>query len=198
MVEMMVTVGLIGLLMLGMEGMMRAGSQTIGRVTNYSNFLSDARMSLVPMTKDLRQAGVDRTGAGIFGFQDWAGSATPAIPAFTAAARANSILVSRDVDEDGLIDDNDQERIGFLLSGGNLVRTRNGTTSSGLRPLATDVTGLTFQYFNASGAALTPLPLTAANRQAIRQVRITVTFSKTRNQTTTTHTTTTDVRPRNL
>ncbi len=204
-IELMVAIGLLSLLFLGVGAMMRTAGSTIGMVTNYSNFLSDARTSLIPMTRDLRQAGLDRSGAGSFGFQDSVAMAAvagppafPAVTAFTARAEADRILVSSDVDENGRIDDNNQERIGFMLINGNLVRTMNGTASSGLRPLATDVTSLQFQYFNASGLALTPLPLSAANRQAIRQIRMTVTFSKTSNQVTRTHTVTTDVRPRNL
>ena len=58
--------------------------------------------------------------------------------------------------------DTNNQTIDFLLSGTNL--TRNGNV------LATGITNLTFIYYNASSAQLTPLPLNEIGRAAIYMI----------------------------
>ena len=59
---------------------------------------------------------------------------------------------------------------GFRLNAGKLEITKNSGTN--WHTLATGVTGLAFTYYDRNNAALSPRPLSLANRNAIRRISI--------------------------
>ena len=61
---------------------------------------------------------------------------------------------------------------GFRLNGTTLEMTRNN--GANWYPLLRDVSGLTFSYTGRDGAALGPLPLSAARRAAVRSVTVAI------------------------
>lgn len=67
--------------------------------------------------------------------------------------------------------------ITYQLSGTQLVRILNSTTTN---VLATNVTSLSFTYYDVNGIALTSLPLSSANRKLVRYIvpLLQVTYSK--------------------
>lgn len=208
-VEVLVVLAILALVLVGVAELFAISRQTLGVVSTYSNFLGNARLALTPMARDLRTAGFDPTGTNRFGFRDWTPSiaemAAGAPPSFTAVATATSILFSLDADRNGNVansgvGDNAEERVGFLRDGNTLVRTTDGTTpAAGLPPVARNVTGLQFAYFDANGTAIpTNLPMTETQRRAIRRIQVTVTFTEVASDVTRTHTVVTDIMSRNL
>lgn len=84
--------------------------------------------------------------------------------------------------------------ITYSLAG--TILSRNPGT--GLQPIATGISSITFSYFNAADAALNPLPLSAANVPLVRRIQVVTRTQSTSTQNPGTFGITTNVRPRAL
>ena len=194
-VEAVVVVAILSVVFIGISQLFMAGYQSQAVISTDSAQLDNARRAVDAIARDIRVAGLDPTGAGIFGFNT---------SGFTPVATESVVLFSLDQDRDGTLDSNALERVGFLLSGGNVVRTMNGgSAAAGFPPIARNVAGLRFEYFDGAD---NPIPnpagptytLTPAQRLNIRRVRVLVTFSGTAGGLARNYQVTTDVRARNL
>ncbi len=67
---------------------------------------------------------------------------------------------------------------GFRNVAGSGMVEMTTDTGSTWRPLVKDVSGLTITYFDRLNASLSPLPLSAAGREDVRRVRITLSLSR--------------------
>jgi hypothetical protein len=183
----------------GVYAIFESGHSTHARGAADIDLQDNARSGLEEMARLIRMAGYDPAGSGIFGFQSAGG--------FTALATDSRLVFSVDADEDGVIDANSSERIGFALFGTELKRTMDGVAADAGAPLAKSVQSMRISYFTAAG---TPLPnppgatytLTASERALIRRIQVSVTLSGTASSgfgpQSRVYTLTTDLRPRNL
>jgi len=113
------------------------------------------------MTKEIRMAGYDPQGTGIFGFQMAASNGRITGP--------NSIAFTIDDNEDGIIDNNDSEQIGFRLNGLKLQKYSTGAIH--WQPLADNIESLSFLYTLSDGT-VTDSP---ADPKNIRMIRMEIT-----------------------
>lgn len=65
---------------------------------------------------------------------------------------------------------------GFRKTGTTIEMTTNSGTT--WRPVVNEATALTFTYYDKTGATLSSLPLNAANRQAVRLIKINLTVTR--------------------
>lgn len=195
-VEGLIVVAILSLVLAGVIQLFLGGYRGQAAISTDSDFLDNARRAVGTMAKDIRVAGLDPTGAGVFGFKGSAG--------FMPIATESRVLFGLDQDRDGTLDADALERVGFFLSGTTLVRTMDGVSqAAGLPPVARNVASLRFEYFDASDNPIPNPPgatytLTAAQQLNIRRIRITVTFSATAGGLARNYQVTTDVRGRNL
>jgi len=195
--EAIVMLSIVVIVMLAICTTYDAGSAIYARGATDMEVQDNGRKAQDEMAKLLRSAGSDPMGTGIFGLRTAAG--------FTPIATEGSILFSMDTNNDGVLDTNSNERVGFALFGTELRRTVDGVNAVlGLPPLARNVRSLRFAYFTASNAPI-PNPagatytLTAAQMQAIRRITVQVTVAADAgSQGSRVYTLSTDVRPRNL
>ncbi|MFQ5993109.1 MAG: hypothetical protein ACE5NA_11795 [Nitrospiraceae bacterium] len=167
------------------------------RGTTDMGLQDSGRRAQEEMAAIIRAAGYDPTGAGIIGFRNAAG--------FTSTATESTLLFSLDANEDGVLDNDNTERVGFALFGSELRRTMDGVNPiAGLPPLARNLQNIQFSYFDASD---TPIPnppgasytLTAAQMTMVRRISVQLTLSTiVPGHGPRVYTVSTDVRPRNL
>ena len=65
---------------------------------------------------------------------------------------------------------------GFRLTGATIEMTTN--TGTNWYPILKEATALTFAYYDKNNTALTSTPLSAANRQAVRLIKINLTVAR--------------------
>lgn len=145
-------------------------------------------------------AGYDPERAGIFGFQSAGG--------FTPRATQDTLLFSLDADEDGVLDNNSAERVGFALFGTELKRTMDGINPVAAFPsIARNVQSIRFCYLDAADNEIEdcsnpPYALDGAEMLTIRVINIQVTLSGEAaglaGRRSREYTFSTDIRPRNL
>ncbi len=174
-----------------------AGNAIYARGATDMKVQDNGRKAQDEMAKLIRSAGNDPTGTGVFGFRSAGG--------FAPMATESVLLFSLDANNDGVLDNNSDERVGFALFGTELRRTVDGVNPvPGLPPLARNVRSVQFSYLNASDLSI-PNPagatytLTASQMLAIRRITVRVTVAADAgSQGTRVYTLATDVRPRNL
>jgi type IV pilus assembly protein PilW len=113
------------------------------------------------MTKEIRMAGYDPQSTGNFGFQ-----------IATSNGRitgSNSIAFTIDYNEDGIINNDDSEQIGFRLNGLKLQKYSTGAIH--WQPVADNIESLSFLYTLADGT-VTDSP---ADPKNIRVIKVTIT-----------------------
>jgi type II secretory pathway pseudopilin PulG len=64
--------------------------------------------------------------------------------------------------------------VGFRLDGGANTLEMTNDSGANWHPLAKDVSGLTFSYFQGDGSGLTSLPLSLVDRQSVRRISLQV------------------------
>ncbi len=121
----------------------------------------NVRAAIDRMTKEIRMAGYDPQGTGNFGFQ-----------IATSNGRitgSNSIAFTIDYNEDGIINNDDSEQIGFRLNGLKLQKYSTGAIH--WQPVADNIENLSFLYTLADGT-VTDSPVDPKN---IRVIKVTIT-----------------------
>ena len=169
----------IGLILLGaMYGVFTTHNKIFGTQEQIAEMQQNARTAMDMMTREIRMAGYNPTGAPFDGI----------------TYSASQLQVKADLDGNGTIAG--QENIIYKHDSANYQITRN--IGSGDQPLIENVQTFTFDYLDSTGSA-TP---TSAN---IRQIRITITARTARpdpdyapNSGYRTYTLTSVITPRNL
>jgi len=169
----------IGLILLGaMYGVFTTHNKIFGTQEQIAEMQQNARTAMDMMTREIRMAGYNPTGATFDGI----------------TYSASQLQVKADLDGNGTIAG--QENIIYKHDSANYQITRN--IGSGDQPLIENVQTFTFDYLDSTGSA-TP---TSAN---IRQIRITITARTARpdpdyalNSGYRTYTLTSVITPRNL
>ncbi len=126
--EILVAMGLAGLLMAGTLGLLLAGQNAYTAGTARAEATQGARVGLERMATELRQAGYDPQGAGF----------DPIV-----AAEPERVTFLRDLNENGVIDPT-RERVTYLLRGTVLRREAGG----GAQPLVDGVRRLVLSYYD--------------------------------------------------
>lgn len=199
-VEVMLALTILLVVLFGVYLLYETSQLTYARGATDIELQDNGRKAVEDLARLLRMAGYDPTGTGSFGFRS--------ITGFTSLATDSLLVFSVDADEDGVIDSNTNERVGFALFGTELKWTMDGTTAvAGVLPVAKNVQSARFSYFTASDVPIPNPPggtytLTDAQRAMIRRIRISLTLSGTASsaysQQARSYTLTMDVRPRNL
>jgi len=177
-VELMIAMA-VGLVLLGaMYGVFTMHNKIFGTQEQIAEMQQNARTAMDMMTREIRMAGYNPTGATFDGI----------------TYSASQLQVKADLDGNGTIAG--QENIIYKHDSANYQITRN--IGSGDQPLIENVQTFTFDYLDSTGSA-TP---TSAN---IRQIRITITARTARpdpdyalNSGYRTYTLTSVITPRNL
>ena len=195
--ELVVTMSIFLIVLFAVYSVYEVAQATYVRGATDIDLRDQARRALTEMEALTRLAGYDPKDAGIFGFRSWTG--------FTPVATESTLLFSLDADEDGVIDSNSHERMGFALFGTELRRTMDGTTPvEELPPIARNVQSIRFSYFDRSELPIPNPPeatysLTRGQMLAIRRITIDLTLSSNGAGTgPRVYTLFTDLRPRNL
>lgn len=135
---------------------------------NSVEMVQGLRASMDLMTREIRLAACDPTGAGGIGFQDNAND--------NYNTDANSIRFTLDTtgtagtgEPDGLVDGPNEDINYYLYTSGGIQKLGRRTGGSGNpQPVIEDVTNLTFTYYDANGA-------TTSTLSDIRSVQISLT-----------------------
>ena len=126
--ELLVAMGLSGLLMAGTLGLLLAGQGAYAAGAARAEATQGARVGLERMATELRQAGYDPQGAGFDPI---------------AVAEPERVTFLRDLNENGVIDPT-RERVTYLLRGTVLRREAGG----GAQPLVDGVRRLVLSYYD--------------------------------------------------
>jgi prepilin-type N-terminal cleavage/methylation domain-containing protein len=145
-VELLVSMAVLGLVMAGALGFLRAGVRAYGWGAARVEAQQSARVALERMEKELRQAGYDPRGAGI---------------APVAIAEPARVTFQRDLDGNGVVNAT-RERVTFLLRPGESILRREA--GGGAQPLIEGVRRFALTYLDASGSVTTDPARVAAVR----------------------------------
>ncbi|HKZ07545.1 MAG TPA: hypothetical protein VJU81_18910 [Methylomirabilota bacterium] len=128
MVELLVAMGLAGLVMAGTLSLFLAGQGAYTAGLARADATQGARVGLERMATELRQAGYDPHGAGLGAI---------------VLAEPERVTLHRDLNENGIIDPT-RERVTYLLRGTVLRREAGG----GAQPLVDGVRRLVLSYYD--------------------------------------------------
>ena len=144
---------------------------------------TNAQFALRPITRALMSAGLDLTQEGTFGFVDNPDAG------YLPLVSDTQVTLTLDANGDGVLQNNSDERQAFRLAGAGPPFTLERMVIDGggiviWTPVARQIQGLQFLYFDAAGnplqnPATPPYVLTAAQRQNIRQIVVQVTVAET-------------------
>jgi type II secretory pathway component PulJ len=132
MVELLVAMGLAGLVMAGTLSLFLAGQRAYAAGLARADATQGARVGLERMATELRQAGYDPQGAGL---------------AAIVLAEPERVTLQHDLNENGVIDPT-RERVTYLLRGTVLRREAGG----GAQPLVDGVRRLVLSYYDRQDA----------------------------------------------
>lgn len=173
-VELLVGVAVFGLILTGIYAVLIANTKTYQSEENSRIQTQDLRAGLATMVWELRMTGYDpgqSAGASIL------------------VADTATLQFQMDLDGDGAMIDaasdegeqvrytltNDADGDGVADGGGTGSLRRQVWAEAVVNPVVTNVTNLNFTYFDGTNTQLTPVPLNATNRAAVRAVQVTVT-----------------------
>ncbi len=169
-IELLVYISLLLIVLGTLYTILITNTKTYSSQENKVEMTQDLRAAMELMVTEIRMAGCDPTGAGIFGFVDDADD--------NLNTDANSIHFTKDTDTiDGVLDNSEDISYYLTTSGGVqrvVRRLGDGTTPM----VANNITGLTFLYGFADGSTGTPDMSNAATNDDfgnVRRVQITIT-----------------------
>ena len=160
-VELMVTVGLLGVVVLALTAIMLSSSHLQSRTVRRAQVQAGSRQALSIITTELREAGADPSypPLGLVGIVD---------------ARAHRIQVRADINGDGSLQTTEpSEDITFIYD--DTTHTVARDAGSGPVVMLSNVTGMELTYFDAANTPLTALPLSAADAARVHVIGVTLT-----------------------
>ncbi len=142
----------------------------------------NGRVAMNEIVRLLRMAGSDPLETGRFGFRDQAIGAPGAPRRFLAEASASRLAFTIDSNGDGLLQDSDDEIVGFELDPSCSVPpcTLRRLGAGPPQPLADHVVVLRLRYFDGTNQPIPDPPpaefsLTPEQRDAVRRIRVELT-----------------------
>jgi Tfp pilus assembly protein PilW len=160
-VEILVGIGIFALVALAVTTILLSSTRLGSRTSRRAEVQGGARQTLSLVATELRQAGADPSipPAGIVGI---------------VSGDSVSIHIRADLSGDGIIQTAEpSEEVTYAWSDSSRVITRN--TGSGAVPVLSNVTALSFSYFDAAGAPLALLPLSAADAARVQSIGLSFT-----------------------
>jgi len=146
--ELTVSMSIFLIVLFAIYTIYEAGEFAYARAATDADLRDHGRRALEQMLRQVRVSGYDPLGRGIFGFK--------AATGFNPQATESRLLFSTDANQNGILDQNTDERVGFALFGTELRRTMDGATPvEGLPPLARNVESIRITYFDIAGK---PIP----------------------------------------
>ncbi len=181
-VELLIYMVMFVVVLGSMYSIMISNTRSYSSQENRVEMTQDLRAAMNLMVREIRMAGCDPTDVDDIGFL---GDDENEPDNDNYNTDGNSIHFTRDVtntagggDPDGLTD-GPHEDVNYYLyvaaDGIQKIGRRTGSPGSrATSPLAENITGLTFIYYDTNGAVLAP-PLSADDMEDIRQVQISIT-----------------------
>jgi len=154
--ELMLALAIFGVIMVVIMGFLSGARNSYSDTRQRAQYQQSMRAVMSLVTREIRSTGCDPSEAGF----DYFG-----------VADDDRISCRMDLNGDSDFTDlSPDENITYSFVGGNLIRN-NGT---GDQVILRGIQGLSFNYFDATGAELTTVPLSAANRALVRFVGINI------------------------
>ncbi len=156
-VELLVSIAVFGILIVAMVSIFTITKQAVTTQGVSADVQQKVRMGLQIMMQDIRLAGLDPDQSDLFGVEQ---------------ATSTKIRFTKDVDQDGVIDEGNEERITYELQGTQIVQIQDeGTTSQVSAVLLDNVANLNFSFFDPDEISIAT-PVAAANLENIHGVDI--------------------------
>jgi type IV pilus assembly protein PilW len=160
-VELMVTVTVIGLVLAILTGVLSSTGRVQGRTVRRAAIQADSRQTLALMTNEIRQAGADPSmpPVGIVGI---------------VSADSVSVHIRADLSGDGVIQTAEpSEDVTYAYNAGQQILTRN--PGSGAVTLMSNVTAVRFSYYDDANQLVLPMPLSATDAARVHSIGLTIT-----------------------
>lgn len=156
--ELMITLSIFGVIMAVIMGFIVGARNSYSDTRQRAQYQQTMRAVMSMMTRELRTAGCDPSGAS-----------------FESFTIADDDLFQCRMDFNGdsdVADVQPDEQVAYVLQAGTGLLFR--VANSGVVPILTGVDNLTFNYFDENGVELVNVPLTATDRALVRHVTITI------------------------
>lgn len=158
-IEMMVALSMFAVVMGVVFTFLGNSRRSYTSTSNRADYQQSLRAVISLLTREVRSAGCDPTDVGFDRF---------------AVADDRQLRVLMDLDGDGDTgDSNPDEDVTWQYLPVPMELQRNG--GAGLQTVLRNVTDVTFAYFDEDGAPLVATPLSAADRESVRYVDISLT-----------------------
>lgn len=164
--ELVVALAIMAIVSAAVIGVFSLSSRTYTTQDATTDVQQSMRAAMEIMVMDIRMAGLDPVSSDNFGVEQ---------------ATATKLRITSDSidagtgDFNGVLDDTNSERITYVLQAGQLNQILYETTvSANSQPLLSNVTNLSFTYFDAGGSDLGD-PVAVAGLADIRTIQIAVT-----------------------
>lgn len=195
--ELLIAMAILGVITLGILGLWRSTQEAYFQGSRAADIQQNVRVALEQMAREIRQAGLDPTGAA------FAACTSPSYttPCPVEEATATTIRVKADgigtATVDGAFTGGENIRYTYDATNQQIDRTLGDSTA---QPLADNITSLAFTYWRTNATTGAPeqfTPSSQADRQSIRRVNISVTALESVGGQTLSQTLSTSVRLRN-
>lgn len=163
-IELMVTSAILAVVILVVTLIMVNSTRVQARTVRRAEVQSASRQTVSLMSTEIRQAGADpgNPPIGVVGI---------------VTASATSIRVRADLNGDRALQTTEpSEDVAYAYDAANKRITRD--PGSGAATVLSNVTAMQLSYYDAANAAITPLPLNAADAARVATVGLTVTTEK--------------------
>lgn len=158
-IEVMLAMLMLGVVMIVITGVFISSHDLYGKTNRRANMQMNARLGLVVMTREIRQAGCDPDGLGI--------------PSVVYAA-ADTLHIQSDLDGDGILETVEpSEDVTYFYDSNAQILYRD--PGSGPQILVQRVRNMSIVYRDVNDNVLAPLPLTPELAAQIRSVTVSVT-----------------------
>ena len=160
-VELMIAIVVLSIVVVGVSSILMTSGRAESRTVRRARLQGDARQTLYLMTTEIRQAGADpgNPPIGLVGL---------------ASASDASVHIRADLNGNGAIETAEpSEDITYAWdSTAKVIRRDPGT---GAAVVDSNVTALTFTYFDATGLPVVPTPLSAADCARVCSIGVSMT-----------------------